>query len=332
MSAHIPVMLEQVITSLQPKSGGLYVDGTFGAGGYSRAILDHDGARVIAIDRDPDVQPTGALMTRAYPGRFILAQSTFSNMDGVVTQTGTDKVDGVVLDVGVSSMQLDQAERGFSFMREGPLDMRMAQSGPSASDAVNYMSETDLSRMFSVYGEEKQSRRIARAIVQDRKATPFLTTLDLAGLIERIIRKSGKIHPATRVFQALRIFINDELGELSRALHAAERILKPAGRLVVVSFHSLEDRIVKRFLRARAGLSNSVSRHVPDSGRDTAPTTFDLPRKGALTATDQELSDNPRARSARLRVGLRNERGADLPDVDLLPKVPSLFDLERAMA
>ncbi|MEZ5870674.1 MAG: 16S rRNA (cytosine(1402)-N(4))-methyltransferase RsmH [Nitratireductor sp.] len=300
---HVPVMLREVLSALQPGSGSVIVDGTFGAGGYSSAIAD-EGAFVIGIDRDPDAIRNGRPVVAASGGRIVLKQGRFSELEKIAKACGHDRVDGVVLDVGVSSMQIDEAERGFSFQKDGPLDMRMEQSGPSAADVVNKAAQNDLIRIIGILGEEKQASRIARAIVGRRGIVPFTRTLDLATLIEKVIgRKPGeRIHPATRTFQALRIFVNRELEELAQALVAAERILKEGGRLVVVSFHSLEDRIVKRFLGERSK-SGGGSRHMPAAAGE-AP-TFHQPGKSMIAASDAEAVENSRARSAKLRMAVR---------------------------
>ncbi|TNE42141.1 MAG: 16S rRNA (cytosine(1402)-N(4))-methyltransferase RsmH [Alphaproteobacteria bacterium] len=311
MTDHIPVLLAEVIEVLAPKDGGIYVDGTFGAGGYSKAILDAADCAVIGIDRDPNAIRDGQGLVEAYGGRLTLLQGCFGDMADLLEAHGSREVDGVVLDIGVSSMQLDQAERGFSFSKPGPLDMRMSQEGQSAADVVNEADEQTLMRIFQVYGEEKRARAIAKAIVTDRAANPFRTTQELAELIERVVGRKAKdrIHPATRAFQGLRIFINDELGELIRALEGAEHVLRPSGRLAVVSFHSLEDRLVKRFLAERSGAARSVSRHAPGPVEGPAP-TFELLTRKALRAGERELDVNNRARSARLRAAVRTEAPA----------------------
>jgi 16S rRNA (cytosine1402-N4)-methyltransferase len=305
---HVPVLLAEVLAALKPQAGETYLDGTFGAGGYTRGILASADARVIALDRDPNAIREGQAMVAEFAGRLRLVETPFSEMEEAVSGLGIPKLDGIVLDIGVSSMQLDQAERGFSFRFAGPLDMRMAVAGESAADLVNTRSEAELADIFYHYGEERMARVIARAIVHDRKEKRFVTTKDLADLIGRIVRsKPGEIHPATRSFQALRIAVNDELNELAAALHAAERLLKPGGRLVVVSCHSLEDRIVKVFLAARSGRGGG-SRHAPVQGVEQP--TFRLETRGAITASDDECRANPRARSAKLRVGLRTDAPA----------------------
>jgi 16S rRNA (cytosine1402-N4)-methyltransferase len=304
---HVPVMLPEVLAQLSPRGSGIYVDGTFGAGGYTRAILESAACRVFAIDRDPDAIRDGQRMVDRYSGRLALLEGRFSDMEALLQQQGVASVDGVVLDIGVSSMQLDQAGRGFSFLRDGPLDMRMAQSGPTAADAVNTLPQETLSNIIYVFGEEPKSRSIARAIVAARAEAPITTTFELVRAVERATgrqRPQDRIHPATRTFQALRIHVNGELDELVEALHAAERLLAPGGRLVVVTFHSLEDRIVKRFFTSRAGKLPSGSRHLPDVMHGLDP-SFELPFKGHLGASEEEARVNPRARSAKLRAGIR---------------------------
>lgn len=330
--SHIPVMLDEVLHALQVRDGGLYVDGTFGAGGYSRAILSEADCRLVGIDRDPTVIPAAEELVRAAPQRFMFAHSPFSAMEQAVSALGLGQVDGIVLDIGVSSMQIDQAERGFSFMKSGPLDMRMSGEGPTAADAVNRLKADELANIFYAYGEERRSRRVAQFIVSAREEERIETTDRLAEIVSRAIGgKHSKIHPATRVFQALRIFINDELGELAMALAAAERLLSPLGRLVVVTFHSLEDRMVKAFLRARAGLvGGGGSRHTPTVEAGPAP-SFSLLTRKAVAASDGEAAENPRARSAKLRGAIRTEAPAWPQDGALHPDVVSLARLEAAL-
>ncbi|EKF20796.1 16S rRNA (cytosine(1402)-N(4))-methyltransferase RsmH [Nitratireductor pacificus] len=308
---HIPVLLDAVLDALSPHQGAVFIDGTFGAGGYTTALLEA-GASVIAIDRDPTAIATGQPLVARWGGQLRLVEDRFSNLDAVAG----DPVDGVVLDIGVSSMQIDQAVRGFSFQKDGPLDMRMEGRGLSAADVVNTMKAGDLARIFGILGEERQAGRIARALERMRAEKPFETTLDLANAVEKIVgrRPQEKIHPATRVFQGLRIFVNDELGELARALFAAERILKPGGRLVVVTFHSLEDRIVKRFMSERAG-GQGGSRHLPEV--EAAAAIFEKPAKSVIAGKD-EAARNPRARSARLRLAVRTGTPAGEPDFALV--------------
>jgi len=303
--AHIPVMAAEVLAALDPRDGGIYVDGTFGRGGYSEAILAAAATTVFGIDRDPAAVTFGAELGRRYGGRLRVLQGRFGDMRRLMLGTGVERVDGVALDLGVSSAQLDDAARGFSFRAEGPLDMRMGEGGASAADLVNEADEGELARIIREYGEERQARRIARAIVEARRVRPLLTTTDLADLVRGIVRaEPGGIDPATRTFMAIRLHVNDELGELQRGLEAAEIILKPGGRLAVVSFHSLEDRIVKSFLTERGGRAARGSRHLPDTRESRAP-TFHLARKGVIKPTTHETDVNPRARSARLRAAER---------------------------
>lgn len=305
--AHIPVLLDEVLEVLAPKDGGIYVDGTFGLGGYSRAILESADCRVLGIDRDPDAVARGADLAARFPGRLTLRQARFGDMAEVARADGIDQVDGVALDLGVSSPQLDQAERGFSFRAEGPLDMRMERAGRSAADLVNTLSEADLAELIADLGEERHARRVARAIVAAR---PLSTTGELASVVRRAVPRSGDgIDPATRTFQALRLAVNDELGELDRGLAAAEALLAPGGRLAAVSFHSLEDRRVKSFLHARAGAGPRPSRHLPDTGSEAVP-TFRLLSRKPVTPSPAETSRNPRARSARLRAAERTDAPA----------------------
>lgn len=299
MSApHTSVLLSEVIEALEPAPGKLIVDGTFGAGGYSRAFLAA-GASVVAFDRDPSARR----FAEGLGENFRLIDARFSEM---AEELGEGVANGVALDLGVSSMQLDQAERGFSFMRDGPLDMRMGASGPTAADIVNTAEQAELARILFVYGEERQSRRVASAIVRRRAEQPFTRTLDLAEHIERALggRRGAKVHPATRSFQGLRIAVNEELSELEAGLVAAERTLKPGGRLAVVTFHSLEDRIAKAFFSERAGKTPGGSRHAPPVEAKAEP-SFKLLFNGAQAPTDAETATNPRARSAKLRVGVR---------------------------
>jgi len=323
---HIPVLGRPALDFLNVRDGGIYIDGTFGAGGYSRAILAAANCKVIGIDRDPSALALGQPLVEAAQGRLILIEDMFSYLDHAARAAGFDLVDGVVLDLGVSSMQLDTAERGFSFRLEGPLDMRMSATGATAADVVNAASERDLANIIFILGEERHSRSVARAIVKARELAPIRTTRALADLVAAVVRsRPGDIHPATRTFQALRIFVNDELGELVRALGAAERILKPGGRLVVVSFHSLEDRIVKSFLAER-GEARAGSRHAPEI--KGLPPTFRVLTKRPLIADDEEIACNPRARSAKLRAAEREPAAAraEVPS-QLLPRLPALADV-----
>lgn len=299
---HIPVLLDEVIHALAITPGAEIVDGTFGAGGYSEAILA-GGARVYAFDRDPDALSEGADLAGRSGGALRLYSACFSNMDDVLIADGIDEVDGVVLDIGVSSMQLDRAERGFSFQKDGPLDMRMAQDGMTAADFVNEADEGEIADIIYRYGEEHRSRRIAREIVAAR---PIATTAELAAVIRKAVghKPGAPKDPATRAFQAIRIHINRELDELNEGLEAAERLLKPGGRLAVVTFHSLEDRIVKQFLRRRSGAEGAGSRHIPTVANAGPAPTFEKADK-AVRPSDTEVSRNPRARSATLRSATR---------------------------
>jgi 16S rRNA (cytosine1402-N4)-methyltransferase len=301
---HIPVLLETILDVCAPISG-LWLDGTFGAGGYARGLLDAGASRVIGVDRDPVVFEMAAEWAEAYGDRLTLVEGTFSDLDQYTDQP----LDGVVLDLGVSSMQLDQPERGFSFMADGPLDMRMSQSGRSAADLVAEASEAMLADILYHYGEERAARSIARAIVRQRQDAPIDTTAALVRIVEAVLPrpKPGQSHPATRTFQALRIAVNDEFGQLVDGLEAAERALKPGGWLAVVSFHSLEDRIVKRFFQARSGKGGAANRYQPE--RIEEEPRFEA-RNKAIPPTDEETARNPRARSANLRVGRRTSAPA----------------------
>lgn len=303
--AHIPVMLTDVLEALRPKDGGLYVDGTFGAGGYTSAILGSADCAVLAIDRDPNAILRGRDLQSKFAGRLTLIEGCFGDMARLVRELGHDAVDGVVLDLGVSSMQLDEAERGFSFQKDGPLDMRMSGQGLSAADVVNTFDELDLARIIAVYGDEKRARAVAKAIVMARNETQFERTLTLAGVVERVIgrRPQDRIHPATRTFQALRIFVNDELGQLAHGLSDAEALLREDGVLAAVAFHSLEDRLVKRFFTARTGRAARANRFMPERN-ETAPSFREIAHK-ARKASLAEAEINPRARSAKLRAAER---------------------------
>jgi len=320
LARHIPVL-----------AGGVYLDATFGAGGYARAILATPGTRVIGIDRDDSAIAAGAALAEPAQGRLVLAAGRFSDLQAIAANHGIDAVDGVVFDLGVSSMQLDEAARGFSFRLEGPLDMRMGCDGPSAADVVARASERELAFIIATLGEERHARSIARAVVRSRDTRPIVTTSALADIAAAIVRqRPGLIHPATRTFQALRIFVNEELSELADGLAAAERVLKPAGRLVVVAFHSLEDRIVKTFLieRSRAPAS---SRHRPQIA--SAPPTFHVLTRRPETPNDAEIAANPRARSAKLRAAERTDAAArPATSETLLPRLPSLADVVRSGA
>ncbi len=316
---HIPVLLKPLLEAVAPVQG-VWIDGTLGAGGYTRGLLDAGAERVIGIDRDPMAHDMALDWIAPYAGRVDLVEGNFSDMDKCASQ-----VDGVVLDLGVSSMQLDQAERGFSFMKDGPLDMRMGQSGPSAADLVNSLEEEELADILYHYGEERQSRRIARRIVLARGDKPFETTLELAELIESTIGRSkpGHSHSATRSFQALRIAVNEEYQALWQGLLAAERVLKPGGMLAVVTFHSVEDRMVKRFFQVHGEAKRHVNRYGTDTVEATAP--FDVLTRKAIGPDKDELARNPRSRSAKLRVGRRTS----IPAQDLAASEIAMPDHQR---
>jgi 16S rRNA (cytosine1402-N4)-methyltransferase len=306
--SHAPVLLDEAMEALAPHDGARYLDATFGGGGYSRAILARaPGATLVALDRDPDALGRGAELAAQNQNHFKLVLGRFGDLDA----HAGDGLDGVAFDLGVSSFQFDEAERGFSFQADGELDMRMDKEGPSAARAVAQLSEAALAELIYVYGEDDDSRRIARALVQARAAAPIARTKMLADLVERAVggRKGARIHPATKTFQALRMLVNDELGELARGLAAAERALKPGGRLVVVSFHSLEDRMVKNFLTERADAQGRGSRYEPDLPPERAP-SFALERRRSTAPSDEEVAANPRARSASLRWAARTEAPA----------------------
>ena len=302
---HLPVLLHEVVEALAPAPGVRIVEATFGAGGYSRALLEA-GAEVMALDRDPTARRFAGALEAEFPGRFRLLEHRFSDLEAALGDAGWTACDAVVFDIGVSSMQLDEADRGFSFLRDGPLDMRMGAEGPTAADLVNDTEPAELARLFWVYGEERASRRITQFLARRRAIQPFARTLELAEEVERAVggRKGAPTHPATRVFQALRIAVNDELGELEAGLAAAERVLPAGGRLAVVTFHSLEDRIVKSFLTERAGRTPSGSRHLPQAPKGAAA-SFELQFNGHRGPGAAELADNPRARSAKLRAAIR---------------------------
>ncbi|HJE24343.1 MAG TPA: 16S rRNA (cytosine(1402)-N(4))-methyltransferase RsmH [Methylorubrum populi] len=325
---HIPVLLTEVLAALSLDRAGIAVDGTFGAGGYTRALLDSaPEVQVIAIDRDPTAIRAGADLVGAAEGRLRLVQGRFGDLDTLLADQGEPQADWVVLDIGVSSMQLDEAHRGFSFRQDGPLDMRMGSEGPTAADLVNETEEGMLADILYHFGEERRSRAVARAIVEARRRTPIETTAQLADLVAGVVRPEpgSPIHPATRSFQGLRIAVNDELGELVRGLHAAERVLKPGGRLAVVTFHSLEDRIVKQFFSARSGRAAQASRHVPGV-EQPAPKSFKAVTKGPVLPSEAETEANPRARSAKLRAGERT----DAPPPPPLTAIETLASLPAA--
>jgi 16S rRNA (cytosine1402-N4)-methyltransferase len=318
---HVPVLLRQAIDYLAPHDGGVYIDGTFGAGGHAAAILGAADARVIGIDRDSEAITGGEAQVEASGGHLTLVQGQFATLDAIASGLGVAAADGVVLDLGVSSMQLDTPERGFSFRHDGPLDMRMGRGGPSAADIVAVASERDLADIIFSLGEERHSRAVARAIVAARQERPIVTTGALADIVGRVVhgRSGSDIHPATRTFQALRLFVNDELHELEGGLAAAERILKPGGRLVVISFHSLEDRIVKTFL-ATGGGSVGGSRHLPERRSEAA--TFRVLTRRPVAPEAAEIDENPRARSAKLRAAERTDAPARVISRVPFPTLP----------
>lgn len=308
-SLHQPVMLEEVLSALAPQRGEIHLDGTFGAGGYSQGLLQRAECKVIAIDRDPAAIAAGRALEAASKGRLRLSNGPFSQLQNCLNEHAIERINGVVFDLGVSSMQLDQAERGFSFAHDGPLDMRMSAAGESAADVVNNLAERELADVIFEFGEERRSRAVARAIVGARTQAAIETTGQLSAIVAHVIGHGGRIHPATRTFQALRIYVNREIEELRHGLIAAERVLADNGRLVVVSFHSLEDREVKRFLRQRSGRGHGASRHQPPQVEAEKP-TFRMLHRGAVKASDQEIRRNPRARSARLRAAVRTDAPA----------------------
>lgn len=326
--SHIPVMLDHVIDHLDLKSGDTILDGTFGGGGYTRAILDAVDCKVIGIDRDPDAISRSDIVKASYGDRFAMMSGRFGDMDKLIKAEGISGLDGVVLDLGVSSFQLDQGDRGFSFMRDGPLDMRMGDAGPSAADVVNTLDEDLIADILFQLGEERDSRRIARRIVQARAEAPFSTTLELADVIEKAMggRRGKRTHPATKAFQALRMYVNDELGELARALSAAESVLSEGGRLVIVTFHSLEDRMVKNFLAERSGKQSGGSRFMPETMKAGPAATFEKVRK--VSAPEKaEIEANARARSSKLRSAIRTGEAAWGAPVELPINLPELDEV-----
>jgi 16S rRNA (cytosine1402-N4)-methyltransferase len=327
---HKPVLVEEVIEVLAPVDGAVILDGTYGGGGYARAVLAVADCTVLAVDRDPEAMQRAWAHAGRDP-RLVPAPGHFGLLDAIARAAGREAVDGVMLDLGVSSYQIDEGERGFSFMRDGPLDMRMDKRGPTAADVVNNAAEGDLVGILQHLGEETQARRIVRTLSARRKERPFETTLDLAETIEAAVggRRGARTHPATKSFQALRMYVNDEAGELARALAAAERALKPGGRLAVVSFHSIEDRLVKTFLRQRSGDMPGVSRHLPGAMAGPAP-TFEVLQRKPVEPGDAETDSNPRARSAKLRWALRTSAPSWPAGAETDPKLPGLRQLEGA--
>ncbi|WP_420549797.1 16S rRNA (cytosine(1402)-N(4))-methyltransferase RsmH [Curvivirga sp.] len=309
---HYPVMLREVVQYMEPKAGEVYLDGTFGAGGYSRAILETADCTLYAVDRDPTAHKRAEPIVKEFDGRLKMLLGCFGDMQDLLAEKGIKQLDGIVLDLGVSSPQLDVAERGFSFREDGPLDMRMGDTGPTAADIVNTWEWREMARIFSDYGEERHAGRVARAIEKARQDSPIETTLQLADIVRSVVRKANDgIDPATRTFQGLRIEVNDELGELDRALLAAEALLAPNGRLVVVSFHSLEDRRVKQFLRDRNKVSGSgTNRYLPIDESKLKQPSFNVLTKRALPPQDDEIKENPRSRSSKLRAAIRTDADA----------------------
>ena len=321
---HLPVMLNEVLCVVEPCPGQVIIDGTFGAGGYTSAFLDK-GAGVLAIDRDPDAVKDGVALVEKFPSYLKLVHGEFSEMSAIADEQDFESVDGVVLDIGVSSMQIDQADRGFSFQKDGPLDMRMARSGVSAADVVNHARQADLTRIIGILGEERKASRVSGAIARSREKAPFTSTLQLAGVVEQAVgrKQSDRIHPATRTFQALRIYVNRELEQLAQGLLAAEKLLKNGGRLVVVTFHSLEDRMVKLFFRDRSS-QPATSRHMPQP--EMKKNTFSISGKGVLKPSKAEMMQNPRSRSAKLRWAMRTETANRPSDLSFfgLPDLASI--------
>ena len=308
---HIPVLLDEVVEVLAPRDGAVYVDATFGAGGYSRALLEAADCTVWGIDRDPEAADAGNKLAESYGQRLTVLKGRFGDMRELLEGVGVTQVDGIALDIGVSSMQIDDPGRGFSFRTDGPLDMRIEKDGMSAADAVNRLAEKELADIIYQYGEERASRKIARAIVELRELSPITRTSQLANVVRSVVRRSKDgIDPATRTFQALRIYVNEELAELDRGLAAAATLLGEGGRLAAVSFHSLEDRRIKTFFQERSGAGPAPSRHLPMAAAGDA-TIFTVPEKRGRTPGDAEVRMNPRARSARLRWGIRT--AAPLP-------------------
>ncbi|MCW8835753.1 MAG: 16S rRNA (cytosine(1402)-N(4))-methyltransferase RsmH [Rhodospirillales bacterium] len=306
-AGHAPVLLAEVVAAIAPRDGAVYVDGTFGGGGYTQAFLAAADCTVWAIDRDPEAIVRAEKLAAQHAGRLHVLRGCFGDMKALLNGRGVARVDGVAFDIGVSSMQIDDPDRGFSFREDGPLDMRMGRDGTSAADMVNDLPEKELADLIYLYGEERASRAIARAIVATRAEKPFTRTLELASVVRSVVRPSRDgIDTATRTFQALRIAVNDEIGELRRGLLAAESVLAPGGRLAVVSFHSLEDREVKTYLKTRSGAAANPSRHMPETSRPRAP-SFRLIKRKSIRPTDAEIAANPRARSAHLRVAERTE-------------------------
>jgi 16S rRNA (cytosine1402-N4)-methyltransferase len=304
--AHVPVLIEDVIKYLQPKNGETYIDCTFGAGGYSKTILEKANCKVIGVDQDPEVVPFAEDLQRKYHDRFEFWQCNFTNLIQYMHSNGVSQVDGVVVDLGVSSMQLDRGERGFSFMHDGPLDMRMSRKGKNASDLINNASEEEIARIIYTYGDEGDARKIARRIVSERQIEPITTTGRFASIVRSAIGfKKSKIDLATKTFQAIRIWVNDELGALEKLLEQVEKILKPGGRFVSVSFHSLEDRMVKTFLKSKSAKKIALSKYADQSERYDPNAVFEILTKKSIKPDVQETIYNPRSRSAKLRAAMK---------------------------
>ena len=330
--AHEPVLVEEMLVALNPRDGEVYLDATYGGGGYTKRILDTVDCQVVAIDRDRDAIQRAAQLARK-SSRLIPVHGRFSHLDALAHLAGIERVQGVIFDFGVSSFQIDEADRGFSFMRDGPLDMRMSQHGPTAAEVLSQIAPEDLVQVIRLLGEDRNARKIVDAIVERRTRRPFESTRDLAQTIEKSVggRKGASIHPATRTFQAIRMLVNDELREISKGLTAAERILENGGRLIAITFHSIEDRIVKLFFRNRSGMENSSSRHLPVSESARAP-SFQLGRKKAVKPTSDEVAANPRSRSAKLRSATRTVESCwDLP-LEPIFEIPCItqFELETS--
>jgi 16S rRNA (cytosine1402-N4)-methyltransferase len=320
LARHIPVMLSEVLAALEPKDGEIIVDGTFGAGGYSEAILNRADCKIIAIDRDPEAFRLSGQLAERYSGRLMAVLGRYSEMEQIAASEGFTAVDGVTLDLGISSMQLDEPARGFSFMQDGPLDMRMGEGGPAASEIVNALPESELAEIIGKLGEERRARAIAKAIVARRAEKPITTTGELADIVTRVLgrKRDETKHPATRTFQGLRLYLNDELDELAHGLTAAERLLQARGRLAVVTFHSLEDRIAKRFFLSRSAPPPRGSRHLPEAKGEILAPSFRLLNRRPLEPNQAEIRRNPRARSARLRAAERTEAPAHPLDLAAL--------------
>lgn len=330
--AHEPVLVEEMLVALNPRDGEVYLDATYGGGGYTKRILDTVDCQVVAIDRDRDAIHRAAQLARK-SSRLIPVHGKFGHLDALVHLAGIERVQGVIFDFGVSSFQIDEADRGFSFMRDGPLDMRMSQHGPTAAEVLSQIAPEDLVQVIRLLGEDRNARKIVNAIVERRARRPFESTRDLADTIEKSVggRKGASIHPATRTFQAIRMLVNDELREISKGLTAAERILEDGGRLIAITFHSIEDRLVKLFFRNRSGMEKSSSRHLPVSESPRAP-SFQLGRKKAVKPTSDEVASNPRSRSAKLRSATRTVESCWDSPLEPIFEIPCItqFELETS--